>query len=322
MARLTPSWDPQRLLAPLRRNVPAKLFALVFAFVLWLFVNAGKRETQVVQFPVELKNFPERTVLVGRERIDTVAVRLNGPSALLASLDGRRAPIVLDVSGIEPGREVRLKVRDEMIRVPRGVRILDVEPERVALRLEEIRTAVLPVRVVRSGEVGNGYRVESVKATPGNVEVTGPTSTLAALTVVETEPLDLGGLTASTQRPLALVRGEQTLAITPERVIAHIEVEAVTIARELKRVPVEVRNVDHPFQLRPQHVKLTVRGPERTVQGLELEAGSVYVDGAALGVGEHSVEAEVALPPGVELVKREPAALNLQILERKNGARR
>jgi hypothetical protein len=99
-------------------------------------------------------------------------------------------------------------------------------------------------------------------------------------------------------------------------------VEAVTIARELKRVPVEVRNVDHPFQLRPQHVKLTVRGPERTVQGLELEAGSVYVDGAALGVGEHSVEAEVALPPGVELVKREPAALNLQILERKNGARR
>lgn len=77
MASWTRDW--RRWLAPLRRNLLGKVFALVVAFVLWLFVNAGKRETQVVQFPIEFRNTPERSVLVTRERIDTVSVKLNGP---------------------------------------------------------------------------------------------------------------------------------------------------------------------------------------------------------------------------------------------------
>src|SRR5689334_6885716 len=95
--------DWQRWMAPLRRNVPGKLAALVAAFVLWLFVNAGKRETEVLQFPIEFRNTPPDSVLVTRERIDSVAVKLNGPGALLGSLDSRRSPIVIDLGGIELG---------------------------------------------------------------------------------------------------------------------------------------------------------------------------------------------------------------------------
>jgi len=322
MARLPqPSWDLQRLTAPLRRNVLAKVFAGLFAFVLWLFVNAGKRETQVVQFPIELRNAPEQAVLVNRDRIDSVAVRLNGPGALLASLDGRRAPIVLDLGGMEPGREVRFKIRDEMIRVPRGVRILDVDPERIPIRLEQIQRVTLPVRVTHTGEPPAGYHMDGMKAVPASVVITGPSGTVGSLQAIETEPVDVSGLTGPTERTVALVRAEQILSLTPERVIVHVAIEPVTATREFRRVPVEVRNVDRAFQLRPPHVKLTVRGPERAVEGLEIGPGAVYVDGAALGVGEHTVEPEVVLPPGITLVSREPATLSLDIQERK-GARK
>ncbi len=328
---MAPTRDWQRWLSPLRRNLVGKLVAVAVAFVLWLFVNAGKRETQVLQFPVEFRNTPPNSVLVTRERIDTVSVKLNGPGALLASLDSRRAPIMIDLADIDLGAEARVKIRDEMVRVPRGVRIIDVEPSRIPIRLEEIRRATVPVRLTREGEPADGYKVVTVKLNPSNVVVTGPASTVEALQVVETEPFDLNGANGPLQRPVGLVRGEHLLSVTPERVMAQVAVEAVRATRDFKRVPVEVRNVDRPFQLKPSHVNLTVRGPERAVQGLELDSGSVYVDGAQLGVGEHTVEPAIELPAGVEIVKRDPASLTLQIQDappadplspRKNGARR
>lgn len=229
---------------------------------------------------------------------------------------------MLDLGKVELGSDVRLKISDDMIRVPRGVRILDVEPSRVPVRLEEIRRATVPVRLIRAGELPDGYKVETVRLTPSNVVVTGPASVVEALQAIETEPLDLGGTTAPVSRAVALVRGEHLLSITPEHVMAQIRVEQIRTTRDIKRVIVDVRNVDRPFQLRPSHVNLTVRGPERAVQGLELDPGSVYVDGSLFGVGEHVVEPAVVLPAGIELVKREPATLSLEILEKKNGARK
>jgi YbbR domain-containing protein len=310
-----------RLAAVLRRNLVAKVFALFCAFMLWFFVNAGKRETQVFQFPIEIKGVPEHLVMVG-DRIDSVAVRLNGPGALLSSLDARRPPVTLDLSDVEPGTDVRRKIRDDMIRVPRGVRIVDIEPGRIGVRLEEVHEATLPVRVARSGEPAEGYRIDGIKAVPANVVVTGPAGTIDALRAIETEPLDVNGLTASIERTVALVRTEPVLSVKPERVVVRIAIEQILLTRDLRRVPVEVRNVDRPFQLRPPHVNLTVRGPQAAVRELGLGAGSVYVNGSGYGIGTHTVEVEVSLPRGVELVKREPAALSLEILEKKVGVRR
>src|SRR5688572_20251524 len=92
--------DLQRITTMFRRHLGAKIFAATCAFVLWFFVNAGERETQVMPFPVELMNLPERAVLTNPDRVDTVSVRLNGPDPLLASLDAKRVPIVLDLSHV------------------------------------------------------------------------------------------------------------------------------------------------------------------------------------------------------------------------------
>ena len=322
MARFVLQRDLQRLTAPFRRNITAKLFAAVFGFALWFFVNAGKRETQVFQFPIELRKIPAQTVLVNRDRADTVAVKLNGPGALLASLDSQRSPIALDLSEVGPGQETRIKIRDEMIHVPRGVRVLDVEPSRVLIHLEELRETTVPVHLARTGEPAAGYKIETVKLVPAEVAVSGPASAVERLKAIETEPLDVGGLNRPVERMVALVRGEPLLSIAPQRVTVHLEVEQILASREIRDLEVEVRNVERPFKLSPGRVSLTVRGPQEMVHGLRLGNGSVYVDGAAYGPGEHRLEVEVVLPPGVEVEKRQPAAVTLQIFDRKDGARR
>jgi YbbR domain-containing protein len=316
----------QRFTAPLRRRLGAKLFATVCAFVLWFFVNAGERETQVMPFPIEMRNIPERAIQTNPDRVDTVQVRLNGPGPLLASLDTKRSPIVLDLSHAEIGTDFRLKVRDEMVRIPRGVRILDIEPSRIPVRLERVKRVSVPVTLAPVGEPRDGYKVQTLKATPEKVQVSGPASLVDRLTALETEPFDLTDLAASAQRTVGLVRADQ-LTVKPENVVVEISVAPVVTTREFKRLAVEVRNVDRPFQLKPTRVNLTVRGPQRVVQGLTLDEGGVYVDGTSYEPGEHIVEAEVTLPAGVEVVKRDPPVIRLEILEEpkedgKSGARK
>ena len=316
------SFDVDRLTATFRRRLGTKLFAATCAFVLWFFVNAGERETQVLPFPVELKNLPERSMLTNPDRVEAVSVRLNGPGPLLASLDTRRSPIVIDLSHAEVGTDLRLKVRDEMIRVPRGVRILDIEPSRVPIRLEQVKRASVPVKVAQTGEPQAGYRVASIEVTPGKVQVSGPLSIVDRVTELETEPVDVANLAAPVQRSLGLVRTEQ-LSVRPDVVSVEVVVAPIVATRDFKRLPIEVRNVDRPFQLKPPRVNLTVRGPQLAVEGLVLGEGAVFIDGSSYEPGEHIVEAEVTLPAGVELVKRDPPVVRLEIQEEaKNGAAR
>jgi len=310
------------LLTMVRRDLGAKLFAVGAAFVLWFFVNAGKRETLVLSFPIELHNLPEQVVVANPDRLDAVSVKLNGPGPLLASLEPRRAPIVLDLAHVRVGEETRLKLRDEMIRLPRGVRVLDIEPSYAPVRLEPVRHAVVAVTLARGGEPAEGYHVGSVRIAPKKVSVSGPKSIVERLQSVETEPFDLTGLQAPSQRTMTLVRPDGLISLSPERVTVEVAIVEEVVTRELRQLPVSVRNIDRPFQLRPAHVNLTVRGPSGRVRVVELEEGSVYVDAGSLGPGDHVVEAEVTLPAGVEVVKWDPPSLRLEIPAEKNGARR
>jgi YbbR domain-containing protein len=304
-----------RWTVPLRRRVGAKVFAAACAFVLWFFVNAGERETLVLPFPIELRHGPERAVLTTAERDDTVSVRLNGPGPLMASLDARRSPIVVDLSKAEIGQDLRLKIRDEMVRVPRGVRILEIEPSRIPVRLERVKRTSVAVNVTTTGEPREGFKVERLQATPAKVLVSGPTSIIDRLTSLDAEPVDLTDLTASTQKTVGLVRTEQ-LGVKPETVTIDVIVAPIMATREFKRLNVEVRNVDRPFQLKPTRVNLTVRGPQRVVEDLNLD-DAVYVDGGGADPGEHIVVPEVTLPADVEVVKRDPQVIRLEISEPK-----
>jgi YbbR domain-containing protein len=309
--------EPTGWAAVLRRNVGAKVFAAVIGFGLWLFVNAGQREIEEFQFPIEIVNLPENAMVVNNDRRDTVTVKLNGPGPLLASLDPRRLPIRLDLSALPVGPAMRRKIR--------GVRILDVEPSRVPIRLEAMTRRKVPIDLTQMGKPREGYRIREIEIVPREVTVTGPESVVTKLTAIETEPLDLAAVEGAAQRTLSLVRTHPLINVTPGRVTVNVQMEQILETRKFGRVAVTVRNVDRPFRLRPTHVKLTVRGPQAAVAALTLPEGGVSVDGAGYRPGTHTVEPTAQLPSGVTVVAWEPASVELEIQEStttKNGAQK
>ena len=73
------------------RNFLLKLLSLVAAFSLWLFVNAGERDTEIaLQVPLELRNIPAH-LMITSPRVDFIDLRVSGPRTLLGRIDRSRS---------------------------------------------------------------------------------------------------------------------------------------------------------------------------------------------------------------------------------------
>ncbi len=302
------------------RNWQTKLLSIGFAFAIWLWVNAGEREVQVIYFPLEYAGQPKDSVLVGN-RVDRVAVHLNGPRTLLAPIETNRRPIVVDLSSVKPTQPTRLKIRDWMVRVPRGVRVMQVEPSKIPVTLEAVRRVAVPVEARLRGEVALGYRVDdaALRVTPAKVLVSGPESVLKNVRRVETEAIDVTGLDKPFRGKVAVL-AENLTEVQPPLVSVEVAVVPVLQTRIFKQVEVTAKGSSgDSYVIEPKHVEVKVRGPVRELAELELGQGSVFVRAGDASGGPHRARVRVKLPPGLELAEVTPRQVTIRSASEATG---
>jgi len=117
----------------LLRHWELKVFAIGFAFALWLFVMTSEKSDVVLTAPIELEAVPAGLVVSGGEP-ESVDVKLHGLRGSLARLAPDQLRARLNLAGVEPG-EVTLRVLPENITVPPGVTVLRISPSRIRLNL-------------------------------------------------------------------------------------------------------------------------------------------------------------------------------------------
>ncbi len=305
-------WDPPRWRAAVRRNLLLKVLSVLAAFCLWLFVNGGAREMELsLQVPLELRNIPASMMLIS-PRVDFVDVVVAGPRTILGRIDRGRLLIPLDLSGMRPGPAV-FRIGAESINLPRGVKIARINPSQVTLELARIGRKTVPVRLDLEAGPSDDLTIASSKLAPQLVEVVGPASDLSSIDHVSTEPVTVS---ATEPGPVQLEVGLQSpgdyFSLSAERAAVEIRLEDQMTTREFQQ-KVEVRDAAARYTLSPKEVRLTLRGPKRILEHLELDAGAVYIDASKEGPGTHLVTPSVELPRGVEVTAQAPERLRLQI---------
>ncbi len=305
--------DPERMRQLITRNFALKLLSVLIAFSLWFFVNFGERDTEEsLRAPLELRNIPAH-LMITSPRVDFIDLRVTGPRTLLGRIDRNRLAIGLDLSGVRPGPAV-FRVDAEALNLPRGVRMTRINPAQVTLELERIGHKTVPVRLRLAGKPPADLQVTDTKVSPETVEVVGPASDVDDVQTANTEPLDIREAEVGTlERELPLESAGEYLSFSANRAAAQVRIEEVSVTRELKRVPIEVRNATHQFRVSPDQLRLVVRGPKRVIGKLELNHGAVYIDAEGRDVGERVVKPTVELPAGVELVSSDPATVQLNL---------
>jgi YbbR domain-containing protein len=313
--------NPDRIRRLFTYNIALKILSLAIAFSIWFFVNFGERDTEeTLKVPLELRNIPAH-LMIASPTVDFTDLRVSGPRALLGRIDRNRLAITLDLGGVRPGPAV-FRLDTDSLNLPRGVKVLRITPAQVTLELERVAHKSVPVHLRLSGKPPSGLQVVDTKVAPETVQVSGPVSDVEDVQAANTDPLDIRSATAGTiERELVLEPPSEYLSFSANRVAAQVRIEEVPATREFKRVDIEVRNASLRYRVRPDHVHVSVRGPRRLVENLELGPGTIYIDAEGETVGEHMVKPTVELPGGVQVVSMEPARVRLSLWKGKPSQR-
>jgi YbbR domain-containing protein len=191
-----------RLKTLLMDNSLIKIVSLLFAVILWFYVNSRGGAEMDITVPLELRNVPARLVAVG-DRMDDVTVRVKGRERILQEIMSKPPRAVLDLKDAREGSNV-LFLDPSAITVPPNAKIMRINPRRILVRMESLLRKEVPVFGNVYGEPAPGYRIGRVEVVPGSVTVEGPRSVVDPLLRLVTEPIDASGAKKTIDREVRL----------------------------------------------------------------------------------------------------------------------
>ena len=177
------------MLQSLTQNWVLKLLSLVFALVLWFFVMGEQKLEVGYAVPLELKNIPQG-LMIANDVPSLVDVRISGPRTVLMNVKPSDISLSIDLRDLPPG-VTTFKRLEERLNLPSALKVTRLSPSFVDVKLDRRKDKAVPVRVVFSGTLPQGYHMAGLKTDPAKVTVEGAESELKDVDEVTTEPIDV-----------------------------------------------------------------------------------------------------------------------------------
>jgi len=288
----------ERLRRLFLENAGLKALSLLIAIVLWMAVSSRHEGSVTLRgIRVEFQNRPSGLEIseVGR---DTVNIKLQGPNDIIRSLRPEQLEVIADLSHMERGARVVLLGPENVI-VPPGVRVLDIEPPRIPITLEQVVSKVVPIEPSFEGKVASGFELLGYRLEPTATVIQGPESHLNPIGKAMTETIWLSGRASSfTTRVAVSVKDARVEIIGNQSVDVRVEIGEVRRTVTLADIPVHLTSEQKSIHLVTRAVNVTLEGPKSIVESLKPADISISLDTGELGAGTHRVVPLVSLPPG------------------------
>ncbi|MGQ0542482.1 MAG: CdaR family protein [Blastocatellia bacterium] len=171
-----------------------KLIALGITLALWLGVtglSTPSKETKR-NIPLDLR-ISENTV-VTNSPIESVDVVVSGDKRRVGQINPSSLSVTLDLTDVPPGdRIINLNPENVSVELPTGVKLEEVQPNKIAIRLEAVEEKEISVKIETAGEIQDGFELYGKSVLPVKVLVRGPANFVRSLTSVSTDKIDLSG---------------------------------------------------------------------------------------------------------------------------------
>ncbi len=193
-----------------------KLLALAITFGLWLGVtglttNATKRLT-VPLIPNVANN-----AKITNNPITEVDIVISGDERKLKPMTGKDLVAALDLTSVQPGdRVVSLTPENVSVDLPQGVKLDEIQPRRIAVRLEAVEETELPVKPDITGKPADGFEIYGeATVTPQRIRIRGPVNSLKLLQAVSTDPITVDGRKADfTERQVKIKVAAENMTVS------------------------------------------------------------------------------------------------------------
>ena len=173
-----------------------KLMALIITFALWMGVT-GLSQPAVQRMngiPLALRYSENVDATSTVEELDVV---ISGDKRKIDQISKNDLIISLDLTGVPPGdRVVQLTPGTISLPLPNGIKIDEITPGQITVKIEPLEVKEVPVNPVTTGQVAEGYEIYGQSVDPAKVRVRGPANLVRPLAMVTTEKIDLTGKNA------------------------------------------------------------------------------------------------------------------------------
>lgn len=312
-------FDPRRIVM---HDLPLKLAALLIA-ILFAIANAQTSQPPeiVVPFdgrvPVERPDVPNGFVLRGQ--LGDVGVTLRGPQGVVDHMALADLHATLDLTGVDASREPR-DARVDVTSANKDVKVVDVTPPTVSVRLERITSRTVAVQTRFANDPPKGSQAGQTSVSPTEVRVIGPESSVEKIagvfaTVrfgdvttdltqsVPAAPVDAAGL------PIDGLQVEPGVVVVSVPLLPTATTRTVPVLWQIKGAVAAgfwiSRIVSDP-------VAVTVSGDQKTLAALErIDTAQVDVTGLT---ATRTIRVPLALPDGVSLVEPTDATITVTVV--------
>ncbi len=255
----------------------------------------------------------------GNPLVEPSAITVSGPASQVEELDFALATVFLNDVVETTFGEHRPIFYNEQGRVA-STNNLNLSTEEVQVTIPVVESAGFADKLITVDWVGYpapGYRLLSVSVDPPSVLVKGLPASVNALTRLQTEPIDITGLTDTFTQQATLDLPSGVSLDQVEEIFVTIEIEPI-LSTDTREQEVEILGLRAGFEaaLEPDQVRVVLFGPLPQLDTLVDDDVRVTVDIFDLITGTHRIRPSVDLPErGVELRSIRPETIQVTITQ-------
>lgn len=272
--------------------------------------------TRDVPLQLQVRGEASRGHRLGDVRLEPEAVQITGSADRVDQLAEGRITVFVD-----DAREDIVEMRrptfydfEGNVASTAGLTVSPQEVEAILPVIELAGFAEKPISALWTGEPAPGHRLLDVRVEPDSVQVTGSPDQLDTL-FVQTEPIDITGLTESVTQQVSLDLPEGVTPVDLQPVFVTVEVVPIRTSAVVQR-PVEVRALEEGLEaiVEPQEVRVFMFGPLPVLESLAEDDVRITVDALGLVSGTHVLEPLVTVSANeVEVRSTQPAQVTVII---------
>ena len=173
-----------------------KLVALVITLGLWFgvtVVSRGKQASERYTVPLNFRVLD--TAMVTSAPVQEVELRVRGLDERIELIRRNDLVVNVDLTELKPGEQV-LTLTPETVSVslPEGVKLVDLQPSRIAVTIDTMIEKEVAVKAVVEGSPQNGFEVYGEpQILPQRVKVRGPKTLIENVDQLFTDKISLDG---------------------------------------------------------------------------------------------------------------------------------
>lgn len=172
-----------------------KLIALIITFILWYGVTGLSTPTVVRLKNVSLVTRISNDMEITNTLPEEVDIVVTGDKRLVDRLNSRDLVVSVDLTDIRSGDRIVQLTRDTVnLQLPNGIKLEEIQPNKVAVKLERVNEKDVDVKVETEGNLVEGYEIYGTKVLPAKVRIRGAESFVKSLDSISTEKINIDGL--------------------------------------------------------------------------------------------------------------------------------